>query len=99
MILGCSLCTTSLISLNDKSFHIKKAIVQGLKKLLKMQKWKASNLYGRHLFTGFPLKILFLWSKAKMWSFQNLLFTICSKLIKWDFFFPLQSSNIASLNA
>lgn len=28
-----SLFTTGLISLNDKSFHIKNAIVQGLKKI------------------------------------------------------------------
>lgn len=78
-----SLFTTGLISLNDKSFHIKNAIVARTKKIAQNAEMKVFciyNFYGRHLFTGFPLKFLFLWSKAKMWSFQNLLFTIYSEL-------------------
>lgn len=58
-----SLFTTGLISLNDKSFHIKNAIVARTKKIAQNAEMKVFciyNFYGRHLFTGFPLKFLFL---------------------------------------
>lgn len=119
-----SLFTTSLINLNDKSFHIKNAIVQGLKKLLKMQKWKSSasiTSMGVIYSQDFLLSFYFYEAKQRCGAFKTCCWPSAvsyfneyiskkmktkdkSRLIVYlnttpDFFFSLQSSNNASLNA